>query len=153
MEALHHINSKVYDNNLDNLELMGIKERGKTMKTKKYTHAEFIKMIAINKAGVEVDKITRNYVYVKDNKEDFGYWWPKGATPVKINIMARVNIPYVSDGDGEKYMTTTMVEAANKDFSRIPIIKEIRHQTGMMLKDAANFVKVNFFNYPIPKED
>jgi hypothetical protein len=153
MKAWHHIDGNVYNNHPDNWKLIDIKEKGKTMKTKKYTHAEFIKMIAINKAGIDVDKITRNYVYVKDSKEDYGYWWPRGVTPVKINLMAEVSIPYITEYGGEVYTTTTIIGAIEKDFSRIPIIKEIRHQTGMMLKDAKNFVEVNFFNYPMPKED
>lgn len=120
------------------------------MKTKKYTHAEFIKML--DGKGIKVDKITRKMVHVIEG--DRKYWWPKGIMPIHINTSVMITLfDYISSMNHEgTYHTVPMLEAVKMDRGKIPVIKEIRQQTGMALKDVVNFVNVNFFNYPIPRE-
>jgi len=52
----------------------------------------------------------------------------------------------------EDTIIISFTESSNLQRGTIPLIKEIRRQTGMTLMDSKNFVEVNFFNYPIPKE-
>jgi hypothetical protein len=76
--------------------------------------------------------------------EDYGYWWPRGVNPVNIDVSL-----LITDVNGKEWMFIEAIHRGEKPL----LIGEVRRQTGMCLVDTSEFVNVNFFNDPIPKED
>lgn len=109
------------------------------MKLNRITHAEFITLM--EDKGIKICHITRKMIYlVEEDKSK--YWWPKMITPVPINMNKKYE-------DIFQQPIMPLHEAIGGHW-KLYAIKNIRTQTGMGLKDAKDFVEVNFFNQPIP---
>lgn len=109
----------------------------------KYTHEEFLKIL--NSKGIQAVHITRKMVYMV-NTPKLKYWWPEEVNPIEDKIFTMVVQPiHHWDPDRTEYLT--IEECIRKDM-KIPAIKIIRMMTGMGLRDAKDFVEVNFYNDP-----
>jgi len=102
------------------------------MKMKKYSFEDFKKLAAAK--GLNICHISRKMVYVIDPPEELSLWWPIGIQPVSIDSIRDI-----------LFATPSGIDA------KIMSIKAIRSIVpGMGLKDAKDFVEVNFFGFERP---
>lgn len=111
---------------------------------KKYTHKEFEDFL--KNYGVNLVHITRKKVYVVP-PDIPSYWWPKGVIPRDKWI--NLNKKFLSYD--QEYRSTN--ECIDQD-RKIQVIKNIRAMVpDMDLRQAVNFVNVNFYGDPTNVKD
>jgi hypothetical protein len=98
---------------------------------KKLTHQELIEYAKSH--AVDIIKITRKFVYL--NTTESKYWWPANEKPVNIDLLYATATGKYSGVPLKMLIDTKM---------KIGAIINIREQTKLGLKEAKDFVEINF---------